>query len=359
MPALYAILSRETYSVRERGIPNNLPDDWRIARVDVPKGVWGNCYVVFVSDELKEIVVSVRGTDNVYNVLTDIGLALAQIQSVPFIPPGQHELNALIKDILNSEIIKQQNYKLKVIGHSLGGVMAELSAIKFGLECITFESPGSLNIMQQFPNKFPSERFNLITSYLSAPNVINTLNFHAGTVYRMHLPHNNGFFNGWHLIECLLNALFTSATYLSINAAVIPAVLFKDQLTRELAKQIAKRSFILACCSKLGSKVFNWRDDLTWLEGQHSIANIAEFLKHDGAKTKMIEWPIIWNELKDSKLTAIVRDFLPLQKDRPGIRNVFDENGMREAQIQRIAGYQEEVVVDNQKGIFRKLFKLD
>jgi len=32
---------------------------------------------------------------------------------------------------------------------------------------------------------------------------------------------------------------------------------------------------------------------------------------------------------------------VPLQKDKAGIRNLFDEEGMREARVQRIPGYKE------------------
>ena len=73
----------------------------------------------------------------------------------------------------------------------------------------------------------------------------------------------------------------------------------------------------------------------------------------------MNSWPTICDELKDSKLVALARDFLPLQKDRPGIRNFFDENGMREAQIQRIPGYVEIEDETKSRITFRNFFRLN
>ncbi|MGD0465147.1 MAG: hypothetical protein ABSA84_00375 [Gammaproteobacteria bacterium] len=354
MLAEYAILSRETYLINSGEVTYNLPEGWRVQRLKDPtdKGIWGNRYVVFINDEKKKIVLSVRGTNNIFNVITDVGLALSRINNESFIPPGQSELDNLAEEILRSNLVKTQNYNFKIIGHSLGAVMAELSAVKFGIECIGFESPGSLNIMQRHPNIYSRENFELITSYLSAPNIINTLNSHPGTIYRMYLPHTKGL-NGWHIAECLLNSMCTGASCVSVNA--MPIMLFSKQATKELAKQIVKKSFLVASGTKLGSKFINWRDEVAWLKTQHEIDNIVDGLNNKVIISKMASWPTIWEELKGSKLVALARDFFPLQKDRPGIRNVFDENGMREARIKRIKGYKEaeEVTRNNNKNFFK------
>ena len=354
--AEYAVLSRETYLIQDRDITYRLPDGWRVDKVRALKGIWGNRYVVFFNDVKKEIVISVRGTDNAFNILTDVGLALSRINNEPFIPPGQNELDELVSDTLKLNLIEEQGYTFRLIGHSLGAVMAELSAVKFGVECIGFESPGSLNIMRQYPSKYHEENFKLITNYLSAPNIINTLNIHPGTVYRMHLSHADGF-NVWHALECLLDSLCTVSCCLSINST--PLVLFSSQNTKKLAKKIVKHSGLIALCSKFVSKIFNWHDDIKWLEKQHGIEYIAEFLLHNGKISKINSWPIIWDELKESKLSSLARDFLPLQKDKPGIRNFLDESGMREAQIKRIHGYVEEAeeITSSKKGMFSSFVK--
>jgi hypothetical protein len=344
--AEYAILSRETYSVRDYGGSYNLPSGWIIHQIRSPRGTWGNCYVEFINHQKKEIVVSVRGTDDVLNVMSDIGLAFASIyEGMLFLPPGQVDLENFVERILYSESVQKHNYNIKIIGHSLGGAMAELAAVKFGIECISFESPGALHMMQQFPHEYLLEHFRFVTSYLSAPNIINTLNPHPGFIYRMHLPHAIQV-HWWHVAECLVSALYTASSYLAISAS--PAILLCNVATKELLKNIAKNSFMAAIGTKVLKNIINWRDDMQWLGSQHSITNIAEFLLNDGMISKMDSWPIIWEHLneKDNKLLTFARDCLPLQKDRPGIRNVFDENGMREAQVNRIRGYIVEYVAD-------------
>src|SRR5581483_9054076 len=92
------------------------------------------------------------------------------------------------------------NFDFKVVGHSLGGVIAELCAVKVGLECITFESPGSLEILDNLSEYKDKPR--KVFSYLSAPNIINTLNHHPGTIYRVKLPHTDGF-SMMHAANCV------------------------------------------------------------------------------------------------------------------------------------------------------------
>lgn len=347
--AEYAILSRETYNIKsEEQHDYNLPEGWLIISCksfeepkspNILKSIWGNFYVEFINNYKKEIVLSIRGTDNILNAITDIGLALSSIcQNLSFMIPGQHELETFVEYILSSDAIKQYNYSFKIIGHSLGGVMAELAAVKYGVECITFESPGSLHIMRQFPQEYPESNFRYITNYLGAPNIINTLNKHPGMIYRMFLPHAAG--TRWlHVGQCLLNAIYSAASYVFLFAS--PSVLVCSVATKELLINIIKQSFLAAVSTKLLNHVIDWGDDIEALGSQHSILKIADFLLKDGAITKMHSWPVIWDALPDNKLLSFMKDVLPLQKDMPGIRNIFDENGMKEAQISRVAGYVE------------------
>jgi len=79
------------------------------------------------------------------------------------------------------------DFTFRIVGHSLGGVIAELCAVEVGVECISFESPGSLERLEklfQYKNK-PHN----VVNFLSAPNIINILYHHPGTIYRMKLPH--------------------------------------------------------------------------------------------------------------------------------------------------------------------------
>lgn len=348
--AEYAILSRETYNIKNEEIKDyNLPEGWLIVNCkscgeletlnNSSKSIWGNCYVEFINDDKKEIVLSIRGTDNIINAIADIGLALSSVcQELSFTIPGQQELESFVQQILSSDAIRENNYSFKIIGHSLGGVMAELAAVKYGVDCITFESPGSLHIMRQFPEEYPASNFRYVTNYLGAPNIINTLNKHPGTIYRMFLPHVEGI--RWlHVGQCLLNAIYTASSYVFLLAS--PAVLLCSVATKELLINIIKQSFLTALSTKLLNYVIDWSDEIEALGSQHSIVKIADFLLNDGDIIRMHSWPIIWNMMPSNKLLSFIKETIPLQKDLPGIRNIFDENGMKEAQISRSVGYVE------------------
>jgi len=492
----YAVLCNATYAVEQREENHLLPNDWATVYSAAPQGSWGNCYAVFANEREREVVLSIRGTDNIFNWLSDLGLAVAAMKSQPLLPPGQTELERfahsfsqfqgalefeeMLQDIvtmeasfgneltswflslvavaavtygvyevlgfagfnqvlaaigagaagqLSKELIKKylesreqgiieylrsnpampraidniqrniqnssafKNYRFKVIGHSLGGVMAELCAARLGIECVTFESPGSLNLIQsiqQYAQHGANHR-HLIKSYLSAPNIINTLNPHAGTVYRMHLPHADNDLTNLvaHGASSLLNSAARISTYISfgsmsyafwgMQAAKTAAKEAGKEVVKEVGKEMAKttakevgkevvketgkevakeagkeaaksaariaaaqtmakRSFLTALGTKLGGDAFALWADKIWLVNQHSMKRIADFLR-DGKISQMASWPKISDELTESKLLGFARDFLPLQKDRPGIRNLLDEDGMRDAQIERIPGY--------------------
>jgi hypothetical protein len=440
---VYAALSKETYYVANKDAMGSLPSGWKTIFVAAPKGKWGNCYAIFANQEAQEVILSIRGTDNIFNLLTDVGLVVSNFKGEPFLPPGQEdvekcahsftqfqsdfdfgeiikdftilessvggmltswhltllsiaattygvhetlgfagfkEISAIIKepcagnmavgqpklelarryledkekgirkylkgnphvtshfDNIKSNLNKSsfKNYQFKVIGHSLGAVMAELCSTRLGIECITFESPGSLNLIKGLPN-YDKAHCKLIKNYLSAPNIINTLNPHPGILYRMYLPHTEGF-DGVHAASCVLNSAFRVSTYLTVGS-MSAAMAFTKQVALETAKTVAKGSALTSCVTKLSGGIFALWGDKRWLEKQHSIEKISQFLQGNGVVSRMESWPKFSDGLKESRFVALGRDFLPLQKDRPGIRNFFDEDGMREAQIERIPGY--------------------
>ena len=57
---------------------------------------------------------------------------------------------------------------------------------------------------------------------------------------------------------------------------------------------------------------------------QHSIANIAEFLSNNNNVVyPMVSWPEIWDVLQDRKLVTVARNFLPLKVDRPSAKSLL------------------------------------
>ncbi|WP_041804655.1 tetratricopeptide repeat protein [Rickettsia bellii] len=97
-----------------------------------------------------------------------------------------------------TEYAKKHDYNLSFTGYSLGAWFAELSLYfayqdfnYFKAKAITFDSPGSAKIMDSFKPNIISYKTHFdirnldITTYLSAPNFVNTSNPHIHKAYRL------------------------------------------------------------------------------------------------------------------------------------------------------------------------------
>jgi hypothetical protein len=93
---------------------------------------------------------------------------------------------------------KENDYNFSTTGHSLGGWLAEVSlyfaVFDFdakGAKAVTFDSPGSI-ITEDYASNMLSYQTDRelrhldITTYLSAPNFVNTANKHIGKAYRLY-----------------------------------------------------------------------------------------------------------------------------------------------------------------------------
>jgi len=100
------------------------------------------------------------------------------------IPKQQFEAAQYFTKVAKEKYIQQYNSEPTLIhtGHSLGAVLAELCALTDDCKAVTFESPGTKPMVDQLD----VENLNLakadITSYNAAPNKINSLHEHLGTV---------------------------------------------------------------------------------------------------------------------------------------------------------------------------------
>lgn len=90
----------------------------------------------------------------------------------------------IVRDSFNQEF--KQKPDLYFTGHSLGAVLAELSALEHAVSAVTFESPGSLPMAKkQLGPKFDKKRSNKIVTYNASPNLINTANPPVGEIIRL------------------------------------------------------------------------------------------------------------------------------------------------------------------------------
>lgn len=100
----------------------------------------------------------------------------------------------------------KKGYQLSFTGHSLGAYLAVLSVFYahkdhdyFNVNAVTFESPGSIEMIKKMNTNVVAERIALseydIVNYVSYPNLINTLDKHVGTLY--HIKPKVGKYTRW------------------------------------------------------------------------------------------------------------------------------------------------------------------
>lgn len=154
-------------------------------------GYFGTAYINIHSNP-KQLVIAHRGTDTLPDIYSDAQLFLEKI-------PKQFIENATpfsdrVKAALGSSL---SEYALSYTGHSLGAALAELSAASDNVVGVTFESPGTLPIINnmisrgELPANALANANNNIITYNAGPNIVNTLNNHVGKLSRVFPPLNS------------------------------------------------------------------------------------------------------------------------------------------------------------------------
>lgn len=182
-PYIYALLSKEAYSNPKQDHKNygyNLPNGWKYA----DSLMSDDGYFGLAVKNKNEIVIIHRGTDNNFDnkipddleVLSDklheTSLdAINDIQLWLQNKPLQYKsASNFVKKIIN----KYPDASITITGHSLGGLIAKLTAINFKKKAVVFDSPGEKEIVGQDINQNEV----MIEEYNSIPNVINSVNQH-------------------------------------------------------------------------------------------------------------------------------------------------------------------------------------
>jgi hypothetical protein len=153
-------------------------------------GYFGRAYIK--SDSSNAVVIAHRGTQTITNLFSD---AEFLISYVPYI--------VCLANLFSHSVIEQySNSCISFTGHSLGGGLAELSTLKFNYHAFAFDSPG----VQTLSNKNKNYSFcaepasftintgtisqanELVTNYVSGPNLVNSLGDHFGSLIRLSIP---------------------------------------------------------------------------------------------------------------------------------------------------------------------------
>lgn len=162
-------------------------------------GYFGRAYINTKTDQ---IIIAHRGTDIDFNRLKKDGIQFSSdrtfkdlirdIDDNYDIFKGEIPYQQLAAAKFFTEIVKQDyaakygNKDPKIIhtGHSLGAVLAELSAVEKNGKAVTFESPGSSPMIEKLLEKHKINRnsFKIIT-YNTVPNAVNLTHQPAGKVY--------------------------------------------------------------------------------------------------------------------------------------------------------------------------------
>ena len=193
----------------------DLPDGWKLlttaSNSRKANGYFGAAYW---QPEHQQIVIAHRGTDpkNLGALWTDLKGVLSN-HYVGQMESASTFANKVVEVLREVKSLKGVSFQLFFTGHSLGGWLAQITTFttkylktegniflksdnvqqRFHPHTVIFDSPGCKDMLSQMTDKLDVrldgrsidiEHLD-ITSYLSAPNRINTCNLHAGTVYRI------------------------------------------------------------------------------------------------------------------------------------------------------------------------------
>ena len=185
---IYALMSNHAYKDNLK-VDDVLPEypKWKI--IETKQGPSAYFGVLYCNLEDNHYVLVHRGTNNLAAWIEDFkGIYLGQIS-----PQKQAAYDFVGKAVA---LAKTQSARLSFTGHSLGGFLAELSVFYchrsfnfLTVNAVTFESPGSEEILTTMQSQITGEKLDLtqldIIGYLSFPNLINTCNHHIGTLYQL------------------------------------------------------------------------------------------------------------------------------------------------------------------------------
>ena len=195
----HGLLSAAAYEENIEGSPLAATPNWVVSKIFNDKDS-GFHAVLFQNNEDHQLVLAYRGLSfDIAALLKKDSTLNTHIQGVIGGSIVAQQANAFIATGEAISIAKAKGYNLSVTGHSIGAWLAELT-VYYGqwdfeqkLKAVTFDSPGSVPMMQKFKANIESHYSTVdirdfdITAYLSAPNLINSCNSHVGRkVFRLY-----------------------------------------------------------------------------------------------------------------------------------------------------------------------------
>lgn len=194
-PYQYALFSLDVYQDRNDHVV--LPSNWApLLKSPENLNTEGYFGIAYINRNTKEIVIAHRGTNDLYDIFKDDGSLFLQWAPPQFLNSARPFIQ-LVKDNLSEHSnIYGFGYTFSFTGHSLGASLAEISAAQENVPAVTFDSPGTVPIINtlmsdgQLPADALSKAHANTKTYLANPNLVNTLHPHLGTFYRVYPPYN-------------------------------------------------------------------------------------------------------------------------------------------------------------------------
>jgi len=220
-PHVLAQFASKTYTYYKKGETDAqyekrlaLPDGWKLLTTASNfRGNNGYFGAAYWHPEHQQVVIAHRGTDP-----TNLGTLWADLRGlrtnhyIRQIESASTFANKVVEVLREVKSKKGVSFQVFFTGHSLGGWLAQITTFttkylkvegntflksdnpqSFHPHTLVFDSPGCKDMLSEMTEKFDvlldGRSIDLehldITSYLSAPNCINTCNLHAGTVYHI------------------------------------------------------------------------------------------------------------------------------------------------------------------------------
>ena len=135
-------------------------------------------YVAYKNEELKEIIIAYRGTNDKLDIITDLNFVF---EKIPIITPK------FAKNSYNELKNKYKNYKIYLTGHSLGGAYAQLLCAQLMQNqdicfAITFNAPG-MDYALEKTNATKAIKYSNISNYVIMNDFIGNFRAHIGNTY--------------------------------------------------------------------------------------------------------------------------------------------------------------------------------
>lgn len=211
---------------------NEYAKGWKALKVIDHKDT-GYLGIIYCNDEANQLVLTHRSTNfklafTKANVTKGSGMQ-ADLDSVVMGMITTHQGGGYIAtkkaiELVTNKKFGYSDYSLSTTGHSLGSWLAQLSTFyaatdfKYNLKSVDFDGPGSREMIEMLlDNRIDKKKIKIenldITSYLSAPNIVNCSNKHLGEVYRVYADIANDHnmiqsFLRWIGKEAAFNTLF-------------------------------------------------------------------------------------------------------------------------------------------------------